>query len=819
MVKRAKRVRLLKRVAWGFVLGGVLGLLGLYSLTQTKTSGQLLLSGLYGPVSVTRDQMGVVHIDAQLDDHDLYFALGYVHAQDRFWQMELQRRIAQGTLSEILGEAALSKDEFLRTIGFYRAAQQGLQCYDEETRAIIRSYTAGVNAFMAQSKYPLEIRLLRYRPQPWSEEDTVAWSKMVAWDLQNTWQEKINNYMIQHRTPQWASQATAPYPASAPTIISKEEWAAVLGSKSHAMTSDNNTETPSSSTALTQTLQELQQKAESVQQSLGMQPSPSKGSNSWVISGKWTQSGKPFLVNDPHLRLQTPGVWYLAELKGPHKHVIGATIPGSPGVVIGHNDFIAWGVTNVNPDVQDLYIEPQDAPLTTREEIIQVRGQSPHRLVVRESQHGPLISDLTQAGRVAERVAFKWTALDPKDTTLMALLKISDARNWSEFVNVLRYFVAPSQNFIYADRKGNIGYYLPGRFPIRRGWSGALPVPADGKHEWEGYVPFEQLPHVYNPPKGYIVTANNKPVPDNYPYELTFRWFTAPYRAERIIDLIEQKTHHDRASMQWMLKDVQSYLWRDFSPLLLNTPVDDDPRMRQILEELSHWDGVMTADSKCAAVFGVWYGYLREAFNRHLDLPYANRHNPGPLMMLQALKDNSPWCQEKGISDCRDLQRKTLQKTLLTLNERFNSPKDWKWGDVHHAHFSLLGLGEVKALGWLWNRSVSTGGDDFTVNVGPYDMNTFQQTEGAGYRQIVDLSDFNQSQFGIAMGQSGSLWSTHYSDLLMDWVRVRLIPMSTDMTHWGVSRTLWMKPTKSLNMLKKQELFVPVGQHNTTQGH
>lgn len=742
-----------------FILGLTLLLsliiIATYLYSNSPISHVHTLRAPHGLVKVNWDQYGIPHINAEADDLDAFYALGYIHAQDRFWQMEMQRRIVQGRLSEIYGAAAVDKDKYLRTWGFYRAAKQTLKTLDKPTRRVIHSYTTGVNAYLKKKRYPLPVRLLRYTPDQWTDVDTIAWQKMMAWDLQSTWEQKLKNYLVTKQLG--ADQVPVllpPYPQQAPTTLSNadiQQSGLVQTNKPQHIEADVK-------------LAKLLDDTASIREQLGMADVPGKGSNNWVISGKHTITGKPILANDPHLKLNSPALWYLVDLKGPDLHVVGATIPGMPMVIIGHNDHIAWGVTNVNPDVQELYIEPKNAKLTKRIETIKVKGADDIEFPVYTSEHGPIISNVTTAKQAGANVAIHWTALMPGDTTAQSFLKVDYARNWQQFVTALADYVAPSQNFVYADTQGNIGYYLPGKIPLRQGCDGSLPI-APGQHcEWTGYIPFNQLPHVYNPPEGMIVSGNNRSVPDNYPYSLTFRWYQPPYRAQRILDGLQAKTKlsiHDMGEIQ---NDTSSYLWRSLKPYLLATKPNSH-LAHHALDTLKNWDGDMNTDSSAASLFVAWYRELSKMGAQQL----GEKHWNEPLFIIQQLKDNGPYCRINDAKDCQALLTQSLATAIKHLSTlTCNKVSCWRWGKIHKLHLVYQGIGESDTIGWLWNRTIATPGGKYTVNPGSFD-DTLQQTNGASYRQIIDLNDMDNSRYVYPMGQSANPFNQHFKDLLSLW--------------------------------------------------
>lgn len=783
-------LRVLGRVLSGLILLIVLLVLGVlayaYFSTRIQTSGTLKLSGLQGPVTVTRDRWGVPHIRATASDADALFALGFVHAQDRLWQMEFQRRIAQGRLSEVLGSAALGQDKFLRTWGFYRAAQSALPALSPRTRSLIHAYTAGVNAYLATGNLPLEFTVLRYRPEPWTDVDSIAWQKLMAYDLGGNWEDEVLGQEVVQKLGRGMLDAVlAPYPKDAPTILSAADLkqSGLLGAANKA-----------ASVRLSDQLLSGLRAQMTAAHSLGFVPVPGKGSNDWVVAGARTASGMPLLADDPHLGISAPMLWYLADVQGPELHAIGATIPGLPGVVIGHNDRVAWGVTNVNPDVEDLYLEPADATLTSRTEVIKVKGQPDVQLTVQESVHGPIVSGSTGSLKgMGPRVALRWTALAPGDTTFDAFVGLNYASNWNDFVEALRAYVAPSQNFVYADVEGNIGYYAPGKVPIRKGWDGSLPVPGDGQHEWAGYIPFEQLPHVLNPPEAMVVTANNRVVPPQYPFNLgNDRNWAEPYRAERILELLKAKTPLGSPDLQRVQFDTVSLVWRDFQTVLMTTRPGSD-LSRRALELLRGWDGNETTDSVQASIFEAWLMQLQAMAADEL----GEGTRLSSLATLNALKSNSPLCRDERseIADCPAWLSRSLDLATQDLSAKLGSdPARWQWGKLHHAASKHGAFGGVGAIGWIWNRSVSTPGGTNTVNVARPDPGSYDQTHAPSYRQVVDLSDPNRSVFIGTLGQSGNPLSPHYADQEGLWARGEYLPMSSDPKDWGAVQTLTLSP-------------------------
>lgn len=743
----------------GIVISSIF--LYLYKNSVSPKAGIFQLTGLKGRVNIVRDSFGIPHINAVEDDNDAYFALGFAHAQDRMWQMEFQRHVAKGSLSELFGKATVKTDQYLRVWGFYRLAQSAWQALDPDTKAALHSYTAGINAFIKQGKLPLEYKLLGYKPELWTEVDSIVWQKMMAWNLQRSWEDKLLNYKIlQLFGRNKIDLFQPPYPNNAPKVIAQSEL--------HYATQDktNITNDYISSVDIPHQFTSYLKYSKNIRQQLGFDDFPGKGSNSWVISGKLTATGKPILANDPHLQLSAPSLWYLAELTGPHLHVVGATVPGLPFVVIGHNDAIGWGVTDADIDAQDIYLEsPQQAHFST--EIINVKGEKSQPFVISMGEHGPFLDTLDEFKNKGKHIALKWTAFIANDTSVKTFYKLNYARNWTEFTAALSEHVCPALNFTYADTSGNIGYYMAGKVPIRNKWSGELPLSANQTHEWQGFIPFKELPHIYNPPKGYVVSANNKIIGEEYPYQLTFRWKN-PYRAMRITDLIQHNKIVSVNQVELMQNDTVSYLWQDLRETLLKTASLDKSSMHA-LKELYKWDGNTELNSISATIFAYWYKELGALMPRQIDTELQWQE---PLFIKQMLQNNGSYCRTKLAMNCDQFLSHSLKLAMTKLiSEQGENNKNWQWKNTHYAVFKALGLGDVKYLGWLWNRKISSPGGYDTVNVGSYNKNTFQQFDGAGYRQIIDFSNFDNSRYIISLGQSGNVFSSHYDDQIKLWAK------------------------------------------------
>ncbi|RTR25368.1 penicillin acylase family protein [Deinococcus radiophilus] len=771
----------LLKVAAGLLLIAVLALVAgaLYLRSQTlpQLSGTLSAAGLGGEVTVTRDQHGIPHIAAQTDE-DAVYALGLVHAQDRAWQLDFQRRIAQGRLAEVLGEAALEQDRFLRTWGFQQAAQTALPALSERSRRLIAAYTAGVNAGFAQGKTAPEFLILGYEPEPWTDVDSVAWSKLMSFDLGGNWEQELDNWNLCHKGGSRAlTESSPPYPSDGVTILSADELP-VTGEDASAP----GDACPAGD--LNGHLSQLRQHLAAARE-LGMAAEPSKGSNNWVVSGQHTESGLPLLADDPHLQLRNPMLWYLAELKGDGLSTIGATIPGLPAVVIGRNRQVAWGVTNHNPDVQDLFVLPPNADVTVREEVIRVKGGEDVRLNVEESEYGPVVSKLGDAAD-APRLALSWPTLMPGDTTLDAFLGINYAQDWNGFREAMRAYVAPSQSFVYADTSGNIGYIAPGRVPLRQGWDGTLPVQADGEHRWNGWIPFEELPQTYNPADGMVVTANNRSVPQGYPHLLNNdRGWADPYRARRITELLNEKAPLNLADMAQVQNDTFSGPWQDLRADLLGAPRSRlSDRAEAALDRLAAWDGVLATDSQAATLFEWWLRGLKDMGQDEWGQTLSTR------AVAEALRTDGPLCAVGGEGGCDEVLAQTLE---YAAEQAEQGPF---YGRIHQALSAHGAFGEVEALAPIFNTSVAAPGGSDTVNVArpSREDGTLNFTAAASYRQLIDLADPDASLFTGTLGQSGNPLSRYARDQQAGWAAGEYLPMSMDPADWGQTQVLRLQP-------------------------
>ncbi|GCE27817.1 peptidase S45 [Dictyobacter alpinus] len=774
---------------------------GMYSLlTHRKLSskrGTFQLTGLHEPVEIITDTYGVPHIYATNDD-DLYFAQGYVHAQDRLWQMDLNRRIGSGRLSEILGPVTLEIDRLCRRIGMHRAAVTDAASLPEPDLRILNAYAQGVNSFIDQHKNKLsvEFTILGYQPEAWQPADTLQWGKVQGWSLCGNWEtELIRARIVGKIGVERAAKLEAGYDPQHPLIIPPgvSYQGINLG---------------------------LLEQYEQIQTLSGF--SIMGGSNNWVVDGSMTENGAPLLCNDPHLGQAAPSIWYECHLVSGDMDVIGATFPGAPGVIIGHNQHIAWGVTNAVSDVQDLYVEKfnPDNPRqyefqgqwleaeVIREEIL-VKGQElPVVEEVRVTRHGPIITHLpaisqaqiTEGEPTELPLALRWTSLEA-GTLLTSVRQLNRASDWQEFQSALRSWDTPAQNFVYADNAGNIGYTMAGNIPIRAKGQAIVPVPGwTGEYEWTGRIPFEELPRTYNPEQHFLVTANHRVVNDEYPYYITHEWLNG-YRAQRIQDLLKQQkklTVADMASIQY---DQYCLPATEIVPYMLQiTPTSGIARAAQ--EILQTWDYQLRPDSIGASLYTTFVRklerivldailgddevllqhYLGQSLSAMGTLNgYAGRTRPLLIRLLREQQDS--WFANSilpnGPTSWQIALERAFEGTLEELKVQLGGNiLRWRYGAIHSMKYAHP-LGTVKALESFFNRGpFPVGGDGDTINVGSANSATPENVLVVpSYRQIIDLHDFSASRSIHAPGQSGHPASKHYDDFIELWRNGETHPM------------------------------------------
>ncbi len=809
-----------------------------------KTRGRITVSGISAPVEIFRDRYGVPHIYARSPE-DLFYAQGFVHAQDRFWQMEFWRRLGSGRLSELFGDKLLETDKYLRTMGFARVAEEELETYGEQTRRYLEAYAAGVNAYILKRKparLGLEFALLRLQGvdieiEPWRPADTLSWAKMMCYDLGSNFEgERLNLEVLRTAgLSGWAGIFTL-YRRDMPVIVSNEELVRLSAGRQPGPAGQKRTDLP-----------------------LRVFGSTGPGSNNWVISGSRTATGKPFLANDMHLAIQMPSIWYEIGLHGISEqgeagrtescpfHLRGYSFPGVPGVIAGHNDRIAWGHTNLAADVQDLYIErinphsPDQyevngrwVDMEIRYEEIEVHGQEePYILRVRHTRHGPILSDLGSweklntfyplpnsqeefpANMGFTVLALRWTALEP-GRLMEAVLQLDQARNFDEFRGALRFWEVPAQNIVYADVEGNIGYQVPGRYPLRAKGNGLAPVPGwTDEYEWQGYVPFERLPYLFNPEKGYIVTANN-PVTDSDGSLLRGGEFSYGYRARRIAEMIESDQDGidagDIATIQGDTFDQAAF---EIVPYLEGLDLDAaeeaeqqakeesekqrQKRERRYREELESMEGArerlfgwnkrMEMDSPEAVLYAwFWIKLVEETFKDQYPQsswpPRLNGRFQNAFYYLLRDPDNSLWddLRTPGRRESRDdILARAFRKGYRAAVERLGEKIDaWRWEEVHTAEFRNRTFGQsgIAPIERIFNRGpIGVRGGNTQVSVAMWKLEEpFEVFHIASQRAIYDLGNLGATLMIHPTGQSGHATNRHYDDYIEPWRRIEYHP-------------------------------------------
>jgi penicillin G amidase len=773
------------------VVSAGLLLFGRTCLPQKR--GRRRFTGIHKTVEIHRDQWGIPHIYSQ-DLHDLFFGQGYVHAQDRLFQMDFQRRLVSGRLSEVIGAATVPLDRWVRILSMRRTAEKEATLKKTlltiETLQALEAYCAGVNAFIQNDKLPLEFKLLGYRPEAWELADILAWVKMMSWNLSVNWEtELLRARFIATLGPEKARELEPEDFDSGPTIIPHGIDFSRLG-------------------------ESALKDAEKLRTLNGPSPLDGIGSNNWVISGSRTTTGSPILANDMHLMMSIPSIWYENHLNCGEVNITGVTFPGIPGVVAGRNQNVAWGFTNGFADVQDLFIERirrgEDGKVfyeyegewleaDVYQEEIQVKGGKPLTEEVIVTRHGPIINSLAPGISGDAPLALKWTSLEP-DGMINAVASILVAKNCQDLRRAFEHWTAPVQNVVCADREGNIAYIYPGKVPIRRNGDGRVPVPGwTGEHEWEGYIPYEDLPFLFNPPSGYIVTANNRVAQENYPYFIGHEYILGD-RARRITEIIESQEKigiDDIKAMHFDLISPSARLVAQYLGFLQ----PEQPELQQIVKRMGAWDGNMGASSSEAAIYQV---FIRRMLTLLLENKMGNNtlHYMGkgitPILsevslfsnrslewLLETLGEKDSKWYDLGSGETREqVSIRALQESVSYLKEQLGPDwENWEWGNLHSLYL-VHNLGRVKILEKVFNRGpFPLGGDYNTIwatGSSFHDLNS-NQVVSAPFRFIADLADPKNSWGLLAPGQSGSPADPHYDDQLTGWFTKEYHPMYFDL--------------------------------------
>jgi penicillin amidase len=753
--------------------------------------GQLAVVGLAGEVSIERDASGIPTVRGQSRDAVL-FGLGFVHAQDRLWQLETHRRIGAGRLAEAFGPGALDNDKFLRALGVRRAATAQWEQMGADARTAVLAYTAGINSFIEghMRARPPEFLILGLWPEAWTPEDTLAWGIMMAWDLGGNWANELLRMRLALTMPVVRiNELIPPYPGEKPR--STRDYAALY--------------------------RELKLDADLGQRALLDAPESGVegvGSNNWVLAGSHTTSGKPLLANDPHLKLTTPALWYFARLDAPGFKVAGATMPGLPMVVLGQNERVAWGFTNTNPDVQDVYLEqvrPDDvthyrtpdgwAAFQTFSETIRVKGQDEIRLTVRATRHGPVISDagiasVTGLGGPAAApthvLALRWTALDADATSIDAGLGINIAGSVAEFIKAAEKYVAPMQNMVVADTAGSIGFIAAGRVPLRgpdNDLRGMAPAPGwEARYDWTGFLDRAKTPREVDPPRGWIATANQRIHGPDYPHYIASEW-ALPYRQHRIETLLRAKKRHDHESLRLIQADIVSPAAQRLLPWLRNAK-PTHALGAAAMERLAGFNGEMRAADAAPLIFAAWARELtRAVFVDEMGGEESYLRQVGRSDFRAALegvleRNDAWWCDDKTTpvaETCAVLVDRSLDRALDELRQKLGpDPAKWQWGTLHQARSEHRPFSRVRALAPMFELRVASGGDNYTVNVARYHLKgdePYLNEHAASLRAIYDLGDPAASRAMHSSGQSGLVLAPDYRRFAIPWADVAELPL------------------------------------------
>ena len=739
------------------------------------------VSGLKERVTVLRDSRSIPYIEAKTDA-DLYFMQGFTTASDRLWQMDLLRRVARGETAEIFGRATLDEDKKWRRYGFAHISEQSVQYLEPELRAALENYARGVNAYIGSltpETTPVEFKILQYKPREWTPADTIVIGKILAEALSSTYVGDLLRDATKNFDPAKLADLNnkiTPYDvvlfgkdgaAKAKSLTTEgTESTEKRFSKSDGRSELENSKNNSVLSVISVVENDLAIRERSLSR-VGLFAEGLAASNNWVISGKRTLDGKPLLANDPHLLASAPGIWYLTHLSTPTMRVAGVTFPGVPGVVLGHNEHIAWGATNVGPDVQDVYFETFNekgdyktpngwAAATVRKEEIKVRANplnpatTIETLNVTETRNGPIIIDSAD-----RKISLKWTAFDPKNADFNAFYALNRARDWNGFKNALSSYGGAMQNFVYADVKGNIGWYAAGKLPIRQKGDGALPYDGavtDG--DWVGFVPFAELPNLYNPPEGFIMTANQRIAGTDYKHQQLVRDFAPPWRARRLFDLLSKDTKSTMDSVSAAQHDVFNIPLKMLAEDIVSMNAASD----ELQKLLGDWDGKMTPDSQAALVVNE----IRACASNKMaaDNPGVPAYVIRERVLFWAIRERSARWLPKNAADYPALLRGCADGIPAAFTSRYGAdPKQWVWGRMSAARF-LHPLAVAPLIGGQFaTPTTPIAGSGQTPNVASF----------VSMRHIASPGNWDATRFVIPLGQSGDPKSAHYKDQFDSW--------------------------------------------------
>jgi penicillin amidase len=722
-------------------------------------SGKLKVDGLQKPVHVARDRWGVAHIYAQ-NQHDLFFAQGFVAAQDRLFQMELWKRSGQGRLAEVMGKSELAHDIRARLLHYRGDMEAEYQSYSADTKEILEAFTEGINAFIRDRKrpggqgFPIEFLAAGFEPEPWKPEDCL--NRMAAFSMTANASRELAH--AQALTALGTEKASSLFAFDPPVSLDPAPGVSYEGLSS-----------------------ELLKDLVGSDRRMGFLSEGKEGSNNWTVSGKMTATGKPLLANDPHRILAEPSLRYMVHLVAPGWNVIGAGEPALPGVAVGHNERIAWGFTIFGLDQQDLYLEEKN-PVNTQQyrgaegwenfriekELVGVRGSTPESWELKFTRHGPVLWEDAHRALV-----LRWVGAEPGTAGYLGSLALDRAANWQQFEDAMKRWKVPSENIVYADVDGNIGEHSTGLAPLRKNWTGLLPVPGSGEFEWSGFVANEDLPHTYNPAAQYVASANHKMIPEGYPYKVGNEW-APPERFERIRQVLEQarSSHHllTVKDMEDLQSDVTSIPAQRLQAQLRKATADPKDMYRKLILD---WDCKLTRESAAAALYEVWTSELRNALLEK-RVPAAVRKLVGGPSLEDLMTE---FLKAEPDPERDDLLRQTLSSAVEKMKKlQGDDPARWSWGKLHMIRLRH-GLDQRLPVSLVNPPAVERPGDGFTVNAtsGPA---SFEQTAGASYREVMDLGNWDHSVAVNTPGQSGQPGSKHYADLQALWNAGLYFPLS-----------------------------------------
>lgn len=762
-----------------------------------KTDGRLTIAPLSERVEVIRDEYGIPHIYAG-NDRDLMIAQGYVHAQDRFWQMEVNRRIGNGTLGEMVGEGGIGFDRFIRTVGLRRMAEKSWVAFDDDTRGLLEAYADGVNAYLEANPLPLEMTFLGIgEAEPWTPIDTLVWGNVMALNLSD------NHYLelvrIKIAAEYGVDLAYRLFPTDQPNFPRYSDL-------------------PANFSQIPLDQFDMMTQWQSHPQTL-------RGSNAWVIHGSRTETGKPMLMGDMHLELGMPSTWYEIGLHGGRFDVVGLSLPGVPLIITGHNQDIAWSVTNMSADSQDVFLEKVDdlknptqyqyqgewRDIEVIEEIL-MNGDTAEPFLIYQTEHGLLITDLVDPNFASEYAyALAWSVYDEGNPLFEALKRVNLSQNWGEFRDALSYWHAPALHFVYADVEGHIGYQAAGKIPLRRTYDGAFPVNGwEGEHKWEGFIPFDELPSVFNPERGYFVTANDKPVSDDYPYLLGTSWRPG-YRAERINSILASNNSVTASDMIMLQMDTYSIVAETLMPYLSRIEPQSDLET-DVLDQLSQWDFYYETNAISPLIFDTWYKTMVAQITKDelkqigLDELFASIDLESIKLIRSILQTpNDPLFDRIDTVEVEtgdDILQQSFSETVAKLQGKWGDDVNaWQWGEAHKITFvdPILGRSGIKLVENLFNSDAHPApGTSFTVNAAWSTSPEVSMTSGASERLILDLNDFDASLSINPPGQSGHVFHKNRKDQIEMWLagdyHPALFSRSAVMAH--AKDTLQLVPEK-----------------------